>query len=45
MIQFSSNNGGPRIFFRSNSSNPMGFIQIIEMMARAANPNQNPGLN
>ena len=46
LIQFTSNNGqGPRVIFRTNSTNPSTFIQLIEMLARRANPNQNPGLN
>ena len=44
VIRFSSN-GGPNFIVRSNSSNPFTFIQLIDMLARRANPNQNPGLN
>lgn len=44
VIRFSSN-GGPNLIVRSNSANPTTFIQLIEMLTRRANPNQNPGLN
>ena len=44
VIRFSSN-GGPNLIVRTNSANPSTFIQLIEMLARRANPNQNPGLN
>jgi len=40
-----SPNGDRNVIFRSNSANPSTFIQLIEMLTRRANPNQNPGLN
>lgn len=41
VFQFSStgNNGQPRVIFRTNSTNPATFIQLIEMLVRRANPN------
>ena len=46
VFQFSSsNNGQPRVILRTNSTNPSTFIQLIEMLARRANPNENPSMN
>lgn len=46
MFQFSTANGRqPRVIIRSNSTNPSTFIQLIEMLAGRANPNENPGLS
>ncbi len=47
MFQFTSNNnnGQPRVIYRTNSTNPSTFVQLIEMLARRANPNENPGMS